>query len=111
MKKYPNVIPKLSDRSGKGGKANIIAVQKVLSTPFILAIETSQYGDIKNEEDSDESLAILSKLETHWRKFSDTFQRVFNFNNEYTDNKKYTNFAKAAFSNLIGSITHFHGSC
>ena len=57
MKKYPNVIPKLSDRS-KGGKANIIAVQKVLSTPFILAIET-QYGDIKNEEDSDASLAIF----------------------------------------------------
>ena len=53
---------------------------------------------------------FLSKLETHSRKFSDTFQRVFNFNNEYTDNRKYTNFAKAAFSNLIGSITHFHGS-
>ena len=109
MKKYPNVIPKLSDRSGKGGKANIIAVQKVLSTPFILAIET-KYGDAENEEESDESQKILSKFEAHSRKFSDTFQRVFNFNNEYTDNKKYTNFAKAAFSNLIGSITHFHGS-
>ena len=124
MKKYPNVIPKLSNHIYSFGgnnveKTNIIAVQKVITTPFILNIQTI-YNSENGEDNSDDEMnmenndvaksRMLGKFESYSNQFSQTFQKIFNFNNEYTNNIKYTNFAKAAFSNLIGSVTHFHGS-
>ena len=36
---------------------------------------------------------MLGKFESYSNQFSQTFQKIFNFNNEYTNNIKYTNFA------------------
>ena len=85
MKKYPNVIPKLSNHifsfgGSKVKKTNVLAVQKVLTTPFILNIQTKykNHNDEKNDSENDVQSRILAKFETYSNQFSETFQQIFN---------------------------------
>ena len=108
MMEVKNVFPRLPNEFEE--QANFVTVQKVFQLPFEMTVTFSPKA-----LSPEAPLPNFSQLsEVHSGEFLSRFEDVFRLQSKGLEGEafgeKYISFAKAAFSNLIGSITYFHGS-
>jgi mannosyl-oligosaccharide glucosidase len=91
---------------------NLIALQYTLAAPFELVIVYEEHDDKENVPEANEIIdtsIINQKIISATKLFENKFEKTFHLLEKGYDDKQ-IQFAKAAFSNLIGSITYFYGS-
>ena len=105
QKNLPSFLPLLTNMTESN--ANLVALQYVVAAPFDIIVEYSK-GAVAAATSL--SSPLLSKDgEQEKRKFQTKFENIFHLKEKGFDESHVT-FAQSAFSNLIGSVTYFHGS-
>ena len=106
QKNLPSFLPLLTNMTESN--ANLVALQYVVAAPFDIVIEYSK-GAVTAAATSLSSPLLSKDGEQEKRKFQTKFENIFHLKEKGFDESHVT-FAQSAFSNLIGSVTYFHGS-
>lgn len=98
-----NLKKKKLENNSKSQKTNLVIQQIILRVPSIIHIEfvetDDSYSDLKDYD---------NKLKEKEQEFDLKFEEIFKLENKGYSNEQ-TQFAKSAFSNMIGSIGSFSG--
>ena len=112
--KNPGTLP-LLQLSGQGAdsdnqdKHNLIAVQFVVAPTFEVVIRFGQ-GSRNAPATTAMPGNLTNDIDTRMASFNKKFEELFSLSTGFEYDEKHIAFAKAAFSNLIGSTTFFYGS-
>ncbi|XP_060524577.1 mannosyl-oligosaccharide glucosidase [Cylas formicarius] len=93
---------------GENKQANFVAIQVTAKLPFILDVAFESHSYIER----DKSLigkAYTNALQWHQSRFNQRFEDTFGLKKKGYDERE-IKFAKAALSNMVGSIGYFYGS-
>ena len=91
-------------------QSNLVALQFVVSPPFELVVRFRQGATTNDGADWSDADALSATIDAHMTAFETRFETLFGLRSRYGYDEKHAAFAQAAFSNLIGSTTFFHGS-
>ena len=113
-RRNPDTLPLLvqeKNAEDPSDQSNLVALQFVVAPPFELVIRFRQGALISSRiNDNDDDDALSASVDSHMSAFQTRFENLFGLQSRFGYDEKQTAFAQAAFSNLIGSTTFFHGS-